>query len=118
MVYFFQNRMTCLSYHKGGINMSTQTGDGSAVETQGHTPKRGTTPQGGNSIFIDQSERIVATIGSNYLQNFLAGGIVEKGVGILTQKRFYYKGRNFSGAGKGTSSANQEGVEHIPAHSK
>lgn len=77
--------------------MNAQTGGGAA-------------PQSGNSILIDQSESIVATIGSNYLQNYLSGGNVSKGVGVLTQKRFYYKGKNYSGSGKGMSANTQEGV--------
>lgn len=67
-------------------------------------------PQMGNTILVDQSESIVSTIGSGYLQNFLSGGSVGKGIGILTQKRFYYKGKNYSGSGKGMSSTTQEGV--------
>lgn len=62
------------------------------------------------SIFVDQSETIVASIGSNYLQNFLTGQNVSKGVGILTQKRFYYKGLNFAGQGKEMASSTDEGV--------
>ena len=65
---------------------------------------------GAGSMLVDQSETIMATIGSNYLQNYLSGGGVSKGIGILTQKRFYYKGRNFSGMGKSMSSTTQEGV--------
>ncbi len=95
--------------------MSTQTGGGweSAVETQGYTPTGGTAPQGGGGILIDQSESVVATIGSGYLQNFLSGGSVENGIGVLTQKRFYYKGRNFSGTGKAMKSTTEEGVVSI-----
>lgn len=63
-----------------------------------------------SSLFVDQSENAAATIGSNYLQNFLINGKVEKGVGILTQKRFYYKGKNYSGSGKAVKSASQEGI--------
>lgn len=66
-----------------------------------------------DGAFIDQSESAVATIGSNYLQNYLSGGEVSKGIGILTQKRFYYKGKNFSGAGKETKSATEEGVVSV-----
>ncbi len=66
-----------------------------------------------NSIFVDQSESVVATIGSNYLQNFLSGGTVEKGVGVLTQKRCYYKGKNFSGTGKDMAHTTEEGVVSI-----
>ena len=81
--------------------MSNQSGGwDTAIETQNYASSGGAAPQKGASILVDQSESIVSTIGSNYLQNFLSGGTVSKGVGILTQKRFYYKGRNFSGAGK------------------
>lgn len=85
-----------------------------AVDTPSVTSSfNAATPQKGNAILVDQSESIVSTIGSGYLQNFLSGGSVEKGVGVLTQKRFYYKGRNFSGAGKDTKSTEEEGVVSI-----
>jgi len=85
-----------------------------AMETQSYTPTGGAVPQGGGSgMLVDQSESIVATIGSNYLQNYLSGGGVGKGIGILTQKRFYYKGRNFSGTGKAVKSTTEEGVVSI-----
>lgn len=99
--------------------MSAQTGGGwdNAVETQAYTPNPGSdggaSPRGMGSIFVDQSESIVAAIGNNYLQNFLSGGNVEKGVGVLTQKRFYFKGQNFSGAGKDITSTTEEGVVSI-----
>ena len=95
--------------------MGNCTGGGwdTAIEAQDYVPGGGTPPKGRNSIFVDQSESIVSTIGTNYLQNFLSGGAVEKGVGVLTQKRFYYKGKNFSGAGKDTKSATEEGIVSI-----
>ena len=108
--------------------MSNQSGGwDTAIETQDYTPSSGTAPhsggaapygggaapQKGASILVDQSESIVSTIGSNYLQNFLSGGQVSKGVGILTQKRFYYKGRNFSGSGKDMKVTTEEGVVSI-----
>ena len=81
--------------------MSNQSGGwDTAIETQNYASNGGAAPQKGASILVDQSESIVSTIGSNYLQNFLSGGTVSKGVGVLTQRRFYYKGRNFSGSGK------------------
>lgn len=83
-----------------------------AVDTPTSAPVGGA-PQKGSSILVDQSEQIVATIGNNYLQNFLSGGSVEKGVGVLTQKRFYYKGRNFSGEGKAMKNTTEEGVVSI-----
>lgn len=94
--------------------MSNQSGGwDTAIETQNYAPSGGAAPQKGASILVDQSESIVSTIGSNYLQNFLSGGTVEQGVGILTQKRFYYKGRNFSGSGKDIKSSTNEGVVSI-----
>ena len=95
--------------------MGGQIGGGwdTAIESQNCAPSGGTPPKGRNSILVDQSESIVSTIGTNYLQNFLSGGTVEKGVGVLTQKRFYYKGKNFSGAGKDTKSATEEGIVSI-----
>lgn len=66
-----------------------------------------------SSIFVDQDESMTAVIGTNYLQNFLTGGPVANSVGVLTQKRFYYKGRNFSGEGKAMKSTTEEGVVSI-----
>lgn len=77
------------------------------------TPSYGEASRKGSNIFVDQSESIISTIGSNYLQNFLSGDRVKKGIGVLTQKRFYYKGKNFSGAGKNIKSAEEEGVVSI-----
>lgn len=83
-----------------------------AVETPTSVPVGGT-PKKGSSILVDQSEQIVATIGNNYLQNFFMGGKVERGVGLLTQKRFYFKGKNYTGSGKDMKSSTQEGVVSI-----
>lgn len=83
-----------------------------AVETPTYASGTGK-PQKGSNILVDQSEQVVATIGNNYLQNFLSGGSVGKGIGVLTQKRFYYKGRNFSGTGKAMKSTTEEGVVSI-----
>lgn len=70
-------------------------------------------PDQASSIFVDQSETAVATIGSNYLQNFMSGGKVEKGIGVLTQKRFYYKGKNYANVGKSMTSTTEEGMVSI-----
>lgn len=97
----------------GAQNMDADTfckSCGTPLDTSAHangkkSPKR--------DIFVDQSEEIVSTIGSNYLQNFLNGGKAERGVGVLTQKRFYYNGHNFTGAGKDSKSNTEEGVVSI-----
>lgn len=85
----------------------------SAVSTDTVQSPQSTGGKPGNGAFVDQSESVVATIGSSYLQNYLTGGGVGKGIGILTQKRFYYKGRNFAGVGKEAKSTTEEGVVSI-----
>lgn len=82
-----------------------------AVEFQ--TGTAAPAPQKGMAaILVDQSENVVSTIGSNYLQNFLLnGGSVKKGYGILSEKRFYFNGKSF---GKGFSfSETKQGVVSI-----
>lgn len=66
-----------------------------------------------NDLLVDQDESMTAVIGANYLQNFLTGGTVEKSVGVLTQKRFYYKGQNLGGTGKAMKHTTEEGVVSI-----
>lgn len=88
----------------------TSGGWDTAVDFQANA---GGTPKGTATILVDQSESVVATIGNNYLQNFLMGGKVKRGIGILTQKRFYYKGKSYSGGGKDMKSATQEGVVSV-----
>ena len=48
----------------------------------------GAPAQKGGDILVDPGETVVAAIGSSYLQSFLSGGRVSKGVGVLTEKRF------------------------------
>lgn len=65
----------------------------------------------GSDAFIDPDEKAVASIGSGYLGNMAAGNGTEKGEAVLTQKRFYYRGRNYSGGlGKGMKLATEEGI--------
>lgn len=90
-----------------------ESGWDGAVSTETMQTPQGTSGRPGTGALIDQSERIVSTIGSGYLQSYLSGGGVGKGIGILTQKRFYYKGRNFSGMGRAARSTTEEGVVSI-----
>lgn len=53
-------------------------------------------PVENKNVFVEEDEQVVAAIGSGYLQNFLNGRRIGKSIGVLTQKRFYFKGRNFS----------------------
>lgn len=99
----------CTGCGTGLKNVPVFDGRDSSAGISGNIPY-GAMFQNVNSILLDQSEKVVATIGSNYLQNYLSGGGVGKGIGVLTQKRFYYKGKNYFGKGKGMRSATQEGV--------
>lgn len=74
------------------------------------SPTQQPNPDNSHSALLEPDEHVVASIGSNYLQNFLAGGSVHKSVGVLTQKRFYYKGRNLNGPGKLFQHTTEEGV--------
>lgn len=61
-----------------------------------------------DAVFVDQSETAIATLGTNFAQNVLAGGKVKQGSAILTEKRLYYKGDLFSGSGKSLMSIKGE----------
>lgn len=47
-------------------------------------------------LIIDPQEQQIAVIGSSYLDSLLHGGGLSKGFGILTDKRFYFKGKSFT----------------------
>lgn len=66
-----------------------------------------------NRLFIDPSEELRASIGSNYVQNFLSGGHVGRSVGALSQKRFYYKGKNYNAKSKLLWSTEEEGIVSV-----
>lgn len=90
------------------VEKESSGGWDSAVEIRDYAPAGNAS--GDSNILVDQSESMVAVIGSNYLQNFFSGGYMERGVGVLTQKRFYYKGKNFAGQGKEMASSMYEGI--------
>lgn len=66
-----------------------------------------------NGLFIDPGEELQASIGSGYVRNFLAGGSVSCSVGVLTQKRFYYKGKNCTAKSKLLWTTEEEGVVSV-----
>lgn len=91
------------------------SGDGwsTATDIGGGSSNTGGSTQAkiGSNAFIDPDEKAVASIGSGYLGNMAAGNGAQKGEAVLTQKRFYYRGRNYSGGlGKVTKQATEEGV--------
>lgn len=48
-----------------------------------------------SDIFINPDERQITTIRSGYIINLLHGGQLVSGVGILTDSRFYYRGKSY-----------------------
>lgn len=49
-----------------------------------------------SDIIVDSREKQIAVMGSSYLNSMLHGGGLKKGFGILTDKRFYFKGKCFT----------------------
>ncbi len=49
-----------------------------------------------SGLIIDPQEQKIAVLGSSYLDSLLYGGVLRKGFGILTDKRFYFKGKCFT----------------------
>ena len=92
----------------GGWDAAVEVG-ARQPRSPGKEPERPAASKG----FVDQSEEIMAAIGSNYLQNYLTGGEVSRSIGILTQKRFYYKGKNIVGTGRTMRSVTEEGVVSV-----
>jgi len=84
-------------------------------------PQNASSPNFAKQILADPSEQITAIIGNNYLQSILTGAGMKKGYGILTDRRFYYKGKNFGTNGsksllavlKSLSSSTQEGAVSV-----
>ena len=104
------------SKNTGEKTVFSSTGGWDSAINTGNRSGSGQTPPSENtsSLFIDQNESAVATIGSNYLQSYLTDSTVSEGFSILTQKRFYYKGKNFGGGNlKQIKSTTEEGVVSI-----
>ena len=53
-----------------------------------------------SDIFVDPDEKQIAVLGSGYLRNLIQNGQLAKGFGILTDSRFYYRGKGFARIGK------------------
>lgn len=51
-----------------------------------------------SELIIEPQEQKIAVLGSSYLDSLLHGGVLRKGFGILTDKRFYFKGKCFTKA--------------------
>lgn len=53
-----------------------------------------------SDIFVDPDEKQIAVLGSGYLRNLIQSGQLAKGFGVLTDSRFYYRGKGFVRMGK------------------
>ena len=49
-------------------------------------------------MFIEQDEKSVATLGGKYLDNLLATGTISKDTCVVTNKRLYFRGKNYVSA--------------------
>lgn len=51
------------------------------------------------SLFIDSSEKQIATLGSGYMQNFISTGAVANGFCVVSDKRVYFRGKCYYKSG-------------------
>ena len=49
-----------------------------------------------SNILVNPEERQIAVLGSGYLSNLIRNGQLAKGFGVLTDHRFYYRGKCFN----------------------
>ena len=61
-----------------------------------------------SDIFVDPDEQVKTVLGGSYLQNLIKNGSLEKGFGVLTNRRLYYRGKCFIKFGKGFSKVDKE----------
>lgn len=47
-------------------------------------------------VFIDPTEKFIAILGNDYLQNVIVKGDLSKGFAIVTDRRLYFKGTSFT----------------------
>ena len=59
-------------------------------------------------VFVDSSEKMIAVLGGGYLQNFIRGNGLRKGFGILSNKRFYFKGECYNKINSHYTKSNEE----------
>lgn len=65
-------------------------------------------------VFVDSSEEQIAVLGGGYLSNFVHGGGLTKGFGIVTNKRFYFRGKCFQKVGGQYIRTNEEKSVDLP----
>ena len=60
-------------------------------------------------LFMSPNEKLVATLGNNYIQNYLHNGSVRNGFAVVSDKRAYFYGTSYtiSYNGRGNPNANK-----------
>ena len=61
-------------------------------------------------IFVREDEQEKAVIGGGYLKDLLHTGVLNKGFGIVTNRRFYFKGTCYHKVGNGFTMTNEERI--------
>lgn len=65
------------------------------------------------TILLDPEEKVVATLGNTNIETFLATGVVGSNYAILSDKRFYFKGKALTTAGVGFSTRKEQSVVNV-----
>lgn len=63
-----------------------------------------------NKLFVDANEKEVATLGGDYLRNFLTSGSLAKGFCGVSDKRVYFKGKCYTKSGSHYKSTKEERI--------
>ncbi len=63
-----------------------------------------------NKLFVDSNEKEVATLGGDYLRNFLATGSLANGFCGVSDKRVYFKGKCYTKSGSHYKSTKEERI--------
>ena len=62
------------------------------------------------SLFMENSEKYITSIGNNYIQDYIVNGTLSKGIVLVSNKRVYFKGECYYELGKKMYKQNEERV--------
>jgi small-conductance mechanosensitive channel len=63
-----------------------------------------------SNMFVDANEKVISTLGSNYIRNFLSTGSLENGFCTVTDKRVYFRGKCYTKSGNNYKSTKEEKI--------
>lgn len=63
---------------------------------------------GTEEIFLNRDEEMEGILGERYLNTLVGRGILKKGFAVLTNRRFYYRGKCFHSSGRGLYRTDEE----------